>query len=492
MSLLHTKALNCQLLGLAILMSSPVIFAAPGPASSSIIPRASTPALVARPMSTKSKPVMKKAATPIAAKAKPARRPRGIVGFCNAVLSAVIPSLAAKVEAAAPESAAPSEPTPTTITADAAHAFEAAPAEPAAPTMENVDKLLTETNDLRATFESAPNDPEAKARFETKSQEYLSGIKSYLDSRGIKYFVANTSDVTPDGTRITWPSLVLSTEGDHRLNRFASGMKRRYDVQLAVDFLLLRRQGNVAAYLKSGALTLSEDAIRTERATIDEIEEILHVRFAAERDERNKTVGHVPVQMYFVSDSPIRSEGVEHDYMSEMTFEDVWSQAVKLSIKAAQVKGQPTAEDLSTIKDMAAYLSSMTQTAEIAVERAKLSSLEGQPAVLNRRRDESAYLVFGYEKIFNFATFIPQMALENSGDYAIREMNDATRLTKFMREYFYEPEAAEPTPEELFAKALNFRSALYDFIAQIGRSKPTADATYDVVASLEFYLDLFK
>ncbi len=471
MSLLHTKALNCQLVRLAFLIANLATTPAVASQYSSIIPRANTSSLVARSSATPSSLVKKVPAV------KPAHRPRSIAGFCSSILSAVIPGL---VKSEVAPAALAASATTATVTAAAAEAFE-----PAAPPMELVDKLLAEANDLRAAYEAAPSNVETKTQFDSKAQEYLSALKADLDAKGVQYFVADTIDTAPDGTKIKWPSLVLSAEGDHRLNRFAAGMKRRYEVQLAIDFLLLRRQGNMAAYLKSGALTLSEDAVRTERATIDEIEEILHVRFAAERDERNKSVGHVPVQMYFVSNLPIRGEGVEHDYTTEMTFEDVWAQAVKIAIRSAQVKDKPTDEDLQTIKDMVAYLASMTETAEKAVERAKLSSLEGQPAVLNRRRDESAYLVFGYENEFNFATFIPQMALTNSGNYAIREMNDAAKMTKFMREYFYEPETAEPTAEETFAKALNFKNALYDFITQIGRSKPTADATYDVVASLE-------
>lgn len=502
MSLLHTKAVNCQWIALAILFSFSTSFANPPAKPSSIIPRATVTTLTHRPMVIPAKRVTSK---PVVAKSK--TKTATFISRCMQLLTgAGLPTKAPVTDSAAAEK------TPSTTAVAVASATvpaavvpttEITPATPvetvtpisAGPTLQTLNSLLQGADYLRDAFEnSVEKKPEDLQKFEAKAREYVEALKLYLDAKSIQYSEFKSEIILSPTIKMTYPLLVLSAEGNHRLNRFAAGMKRRYDSKLVLDFIFNRRSGDVASYNeKSKGLFLSEESLATERVTVDEIEEILHVRFAAERNERDKSVGHVPVQMFFVSATEmIGDSGIEHDYMTEMTFEDIWAQAVKLSIAANQLKDKASPEGLTQIKDMVEYLAGMTETAELAVDKAKLSALEGQPASLNKRKDESAYLIFGYEKMFNFGTFIPQQAISNSGDYAIREMNDAAKLMKFMREYFYEAEATtKPTPEELLAKAMNLRGALYDYVSSMGRSKPTAEATYDVVASLQLMFEDF-
>lgn len=486
MSLLHTKAVNCHWIALAILLTFSTSFANTQPPRPSIIPRATVTTLTHRPMVIPAKPKTVKTSP-----AKPKAKTPNFVSRCLQLLTGAglpKPTTTVNAEATATSSAAPTAAV-AVATASVTAAVETVTPVTTGPTLQTLNSLLQGADYLRSAYEnSIEKKPEDKEKFEAKAREYVDALKLYLDSKSIQYSEFKSEIILSSEIKMTYPLLVLSTEGNHRLNRFAAGMKRRYDSKLVLDFIFNRRSGDVASYNeKSKGLFISEDSLATERVTVDEIEEILHVRFAAERNERDKSVGHVPVQMFFVSATEmIGDSGIEHDYMTEMTFEDIWAQAVKLSIAANQLKDKSSPEGLAAIKDMVEYLVGMTETAELAVDKAKLSALEGQPASLNKRKDQSAYLIFGYEKMFNFGTFIPQQAISNSGDYAIREMNDAAKLMKFMREYFYETESAEkPTPEELLAKAMNLRGALYEYVSSMGRSKPTAEATYDVVASLE-------
>jgi hypothetical protein len=435
-------------------------------AAESIIPRAKLPSQVAKPTARPPSATVKTSAAPKKTKKVTTKAP---LTFCSEILRPLSPQDLAEAQLAKDQAIAFAEMPPT------------APIEPPLPeeALEDIFKTIHEANQLRYKYESSHDRKEEdRLAFLEKAKEYISKLKDYLTRQGIETTESELAPELQNEVKMSWPTLIISSAGKSRLARFSNGLNSRYQAELIIDFLWLARNEAGAAFLPvSNKLIISSEALKTERATIKEMHEVLHVRFKAQREQREVEAGAAPLQMFFISSEPIKSDKYIHNYELEMPFEEIWTHSYEIGALAVQLDGQPNAEKQADLVSSVRSLVGLAETADKAVERAKEAGLSNQVDI--EEINKVSHTVFKSTDEFIFAVALPPEAKENLIDYAISEMTQAQRLSRFVRDYWLQAESL--TPEELLKKASEFRSSLLDFVKELDAGRSTAEATFDII-----------
>jgi hypothetical protein len=263
---------------------------------------------------------------------------------------------------------------------------------------------------------------------------------------------------------LSYPTFVITSEGNSKLNRYAKGLRRRTGTRLIYSPVFNRASGFKSAFIPTeNAIALHDQAILGTQFSDSKItpHELKHLLFHAERSGRYVPKFKSPVHG-FVKNTKSFLESERKPYDSFFSFEELVTYAYSLTAAAKDILKNNSKQDLATynkyidiLSDISTQSSDLLKTALLHLERLPWTVVDSEKALTVQITDDiKITLLVPNESLIEFQ--------KDPFLYAKKEFYKMSQLSDFNLQYLQQMNQAGG-----LQKAVNFRSDQVQFLENL-------------------------